>query len=254
MKCQFILGHAAMQSCRLVLLLIILSVEGSYVQKNARTRIAELENLVTTLIKQGERQQKRIEVREAIVFASENASASYNRRAAAIGDKDQVKFNQSNENLLYEDVRLFEDYLRDKTGDGDRSKRQTTPSVAFTAVKIANQHNIGTNQNIMFEQVLLNIGGGYHVHQGVFAAPVSGIYVMAATIQHSLGQVIYIAIKHNGNILAMIHGMENEYAQGTHSLALHLIAGDEVWLSNQGGQGVSIFGAGYSSFSGFLLY
>ena len=65
------------------------------------------------------------------------------------------------------------------------SKRQTASvSVAFTAIKVDAQRSIGLNQNIMFEKVLINIGGGYHVHHGVFQVPISGLYVISATLQN----------------------------------------------------------------------
>ncbi|KAH3870847.1 hypothetical protein DPMN_034038 [Dreissena polymorpha] len=54
MPFQSLIGIQAMQMCRLgiVLFVIIFSVEGSALQKDAETRIAELENLVTELIQQ----------------------------------------------------------------------------------------------------------------------------------------------------------------------------------------------------------
>jgi len=51
--------------------------------------------------------------------------------------------------------------------------------VAFTAIKV----HIGLNQKILFDRVDLNEGNGFHVNQGVFIAPASGIYIFLFTIQ-----------------------------------------------------------------------
>ncbi|XP_052247824.1 uncharacterized protein LOC127855944 [Dreissena polymorpha] len=55
-------------------------------------------------------------------------------------------------------------------------------TVAFSAIKVANQEHVGFHQNIIFEQILTNEGGGYHQIHGVFIAPQSGVYVFSSAI------------------------------------------------------------------------
>jgi len=38
--------------------------------------------------------------------------------------------------------------------------------VAFQAMTTADQAGVGTNQNIVFEKVIINIGNGYYPHLG----------------------------------------------------------------------------------------
>ncbi|XP_052770379.1 uncharacterized protein LOC128210218 [Mya arenaria] len=56
--------------------------------------------------------------------------------------------------------------------------------VAFSAVKVAIQSSIGLNQNIIFENVILNQGNGFHSQHGVFIAPQTGIYMIVASLLH----------------------------------------------------------------------
>ncbi|KAH3721492.1 hypothetical protein DPMN_064420 [Dreissena polymorpha] len=71
-------------------------------------------------------------------------------------------------------------------------------------MKAAGQEHIGLNQNIVFEKVLTNEGGGYHPNHGVFTAPQSGVYVFSSSIMATPGGEIHTAIVHNENAVARI--------------------------------------------------
>ncbi|XP_052770530.1 multimerin-2-like [Mya arenaria] len=129
--------------------------------------------------------------------------------------------------------------------------------VAFTAIKIANQINIGVNQNIEFEQVVLNEGGGYHSSNGLFIAPAAGIYMFAVTLlREPSDSYLHGQIVHAGNVVAKIHGTPDSstWDQGSQTVFIKLNVGEEVWIRNGDYAREHIHGDLFSSFSGYLLY
>jgi len=78
--------------------------------------------------------------------------------------------------------------------------------IAFQAAKKATQTGTGTNQNILFEDVSINLGNGYHPQHGIFIVPRSGIYVISTTLLHENQPSVWFigAIVHQGTILAKV--------------------------------------------------
>ena len=128
--------------------------------------------------------------------------------------------------------------------------------VAFTAIKVGNQDNIGINQNILFDHVELNEGNGFHVNQGVFIAPTTGIYVFSFTImRHPMNSYMHADLMLNGRIIAKAHGAPGStWDQGSHTVFLNVHAGDDVWVQNADFEHEYVHGDMFSSFSGYLLY
>ncbi|KAH3722226.1 hypothetical protein DPMN_065182 [Dreissena polymorpha] len=77
-------------------------------------------------------------------------------------------------------------------------------TVAFSAIKVANQEHVGFHQNIIFEQILTNEGGGYHQIHGVFIAPQSGVYVFSSAIMCAPNGEVFSEMVHNGNLVTRI--------------------------------------------------
>ncbi|WAR19158.1 C1QT3-like protein [Mya arenaria] len=126
--------------------------------------------------------------------------------------------------------------------------------VAFTAVKMASQANIGVNQNILFDNVILNEGNGYHSQHGIFIAPINGLYLITATLLHSpINQYFHAAIMHQGNEIARLHGTINIYDASTQTVILRVTAGEEIWVRSVDYVNENVVGGRYSSFSGYLL-
>ena len=62
---------------------------------------------------------------------------------------------------------------------GRKRQVQNTTKVAFYACLYNGTNHLGNNQDIAFENALLNIGNSYNVHHGTFVAPVHGVYVFS---------------------------------------------------------------------------
>lgn len=141
--------------------------------------------------------------------------------------------------------------------DIGRTRRvQPETMVAFQAMKLNTQTGIGTNQNILFEKVSLNLGNGYHPQHGIFIVPRSGIYVISAATLHDPQQGIYFngAIEHQGNAIAYLFGDANEWEQSSQTVLIQANAGDEIWVRNTGPTNENIHGGAFSTFSGYLLW
>ena len=135
--------------------------------------------------------------------------------------------------------------------------RRTIPEmpVAFTAVKVTDQTNVGINQNILFEQVVLNEGNAFHPHTGVFIAPRSGIYCFHASVMaRPQTNPFHAAISHNGVDVVLMHGEGTAYDHSTAIVVIRVQAGEDVWVRNTGYVTGNIVGYLYGSFSGYLLW
>ncbi|KAH3784878.1 hypothetical protein DPMN_162950 [Dreissena polymorpha] len=122
-------------------------------------------------------------------------------------------------------------------------------------MKNAPQEHVGLNQNIIFDKVITNEGGGYDALHGVFIAPQSGYYVFSSTALTTVNGEIHTAMVHNANIIAYIygHGDNGRHDQGSQTVVTWLNVGDEVDVQNKDYTDTSIFGSLYSSFSGYLF-
>jgi len=129
-----------------------------------------------------------------------------------------------------------------------------TGMVGFQAIKIATQTNIGSNQNILFEHVSLNLGNAFHPQHGVFIVK-SGIYVISTTILHDYqtGSDFHGAIVHQGTIVAKLVSPRSEWDQSTKTVLIQAQAGDEIWVQSIYAD-KNVVGGYYSTLSGFLLW
>lgn len=129
--------------------------------------------------------------------------------------------------------------------------------VAFSAT-----HPLGftsrSGQTIVFPHILSNVGGGYNNQDGVFTAPVDGVYVFFCKITQSRNDNdFYYQFILNGSVktITLIYGRSDDpYRTSSSLIALQLSRGDRVWIKMQvGGSHSGQTDGGDQSFSGFLL-
>ncbi|KAH3739959.1 hypothetical protein DPMN_046651 [Dreissena polymorpha] len=127
--------------------------------------------------------------------------------------------------------------------------------IAFTVVKTKTQSSVEINQNIQFDKVILNDGGGFHVYHGIFSAPVSGYYIFSTSIMHpDTAQSLHAGIMHNGNVIAIAGSTKNIWNQAAQTVVLKVSAADEIWIKNLNYEHVSVYVGSFSTFTGVLLY
>lgn len=123
--------------------------------------------------------------------------------------------------------------------------------VAFFATLNNHSTNTNPNQDIIFENVVTNIGGAYHEAHGLFVAPRPGVYVFSTSIL-TTGQHAHVKIVKNGQMLARLD--PDDWEQTSQMVVVQLKTGDDIAIKNDDIAGINFYGDQYSSFSGFLLY
>ena len=116
------------------------------------------------------------------------------------------------------------------------SRRFLTEQVAFTAIKVAGQANLGINQNIVFENVILNEGEAYHAKHDICIALATGMYIFTTTLLRSPQSTYFHGQQvHNGAVVTKLHGSNLDvWNQGSQSVFLKVNAGEEVRVRNAG--------------------
>ena len=105
------------------------------------------------------------------------------------------------------------------------------------------------NQDIVFNDVLLNVGSAYHSGHGIFVAPVPGVYFFTMSLL-ALGTTPHHAkLVNDGRKLARA-----DFNDADHFDDSSLKKGNFVAVQNANYSGMLYAGSNYSTFSGVLLY
>lgn len=126
--------------------------------------------------------------------------------------------------------------------------------VAFFATA-PGQSNLSDGEIIQFDTVLTNAGQGFNKYTGVFTAPVDGTYSFQTTILTDKDSEVWAYIGVNGIFKAYLNarGTDTRHGSGSQSLVITLLKGDQVTIRNSGNGGM-IYGFGYTTFCGYLLF
>lgn len=110
---------------------------------------------------------------------------------------------------------------------------------------------------VVFDQVLVNVGGGYSSSTGIFRAPMSGTYLFSLTIlSKTKAKYAHIQLMKNDVELGRIFAgseIATWVQTGAVTIATHLTEGDEVYTREFPDHTGHLHGNNYCSFSGVLL-
>ena len=128
--------------------------------------------------------------------------------------------------------------------------------IGFTA-GVTSESTSWNSGTLVFPTVITNVGNGYNPSDGVFTAPMAGVYVFFVNVQGYSSQSIYVSIVLNGatkvRTAAYAAGGDIEEA-GPNLVVLSLQTGDRVWIKHYSGQGYTTNSDGpLTTFSGFLI-
>ncbi|KAF6780337.1 hypothetical protein AHF37_00190 [Paragonimus kellicotti] len=106
---------------------------------------------------------------------------------------------------------------------------------------------------LIFDTVLLNLGGGYNATNGQFTAPVSGVYVFVLVVSAQSYEKAGAQLLHNGKIALLSWCESTLWATVTNQAILQLEKGDKVWLQCRD-EAYRLHGYMYSNLSGYLIF
>jgi hypothetical protein len=123
--------------------------------------------------------------------------------------------------------------------------------------------NLGADQAIVYNKVLLNKGAAYNVYNGVFTAPKSGVYIFSwSSAARKIGAIfdIWVSLVVNASTqtTAVAESRDAVYDhQGSSTVIIHVNKGDIVWTKRLSGGGAEIHSEPerrVSSFTGALIF
>ena len=113
--------------------------------------------------------------------------------------------------------------------------------------------SVSAKSTVIFDSVVTNVGNGYNVDDGNFVAQSDGIYQFSVSMMTGADGEIWSYFSLNGKRVAYIyaHASDGRHDQGANTVILQLHKGDRVCVVST--HTSTVYGAGYSSFSGTQL-
>lgn len=99
--------------------------------------------------------------------------------------------------------------------------------IAFTAI-LTHVVTISSYQAIAFDTVLTNIGNAYDTRNGQFIVPITGVYILSATIYSEFTRDVHVQMVRDGQMLAALFCVEHDMTSRT--IIVSLNKGDKVWM------------------------
>ncbi|XP_061592470.1 complement C1q-like protein 4 [Cololabis saira] len=133
--------------------------------------------------------------------------------------------------------------------------------VAFSASLVTSGVlNIGpfnANTNLIFRNVVTNVGNAYNPHTGIFTAPVRGAYHFEFYIHgygHRSHPVAAMLVKNRVHVVVAYERQTSGFANLANGVTLLLEVGDVVFLRQRENTRIYDDPEGYTTFSGNLLF
>ena len=128
--------------------------------------------------------------------------------------------------------------------------------IGFTA-GVKSVSTTWSSGTLVFPVVITNVGNSYNPNDGVFTAPMAGVYVFFVNVQSYGSKSIFVDIVLNGatKVRTLVSQSSQEYSDAGPNLAvLSLQIGDRVWVKHNSGVGYWTNSDGpITTFSGFLI-
>ena len=125
---------------------------------------------------------------------------------------------------------------------------------AFFASLVKTHYTLaGTNDVVKFEDVRVNRGQGYNPSTGVFTAPRKGLYHISCLILGDSGHVVHYQLNKNDTRYTAGYSTKGVHASSTISSIVEMKKGDRVFIKHTTSASEQIYGAHYSTFSGYFL-
>lgn len=138
-------------------------------------------------------------------------------------------------------------------------KCPSTGLIAFAATITQDIDNLGTNQTIVFDNVITNVGGAYDSRHGTFRAPVAGVYQFSfSVLQGSATMWLGVELVADGKVIGRVKTGDNGYYNmGSNVINTWLAADTDVWvrhMSDSDNKHVVADSGYYTLFSGHIIH
>ncbi|CAC5424163.1 unnamed protein product [Mytilus coruscus] len=112
----------------------------------------------------------------------------------------------------------------------------------------------GIDGVVKFDNVIVNIGGGYDKSIGVFTAGRTGLYQISCTIIGDNGHAVHFLLAKNDAEYIKGHSARGPHTSGTINAVIAMHKGDRVYIKHRATHhSENITGLNHSSFSGYFL-
>lgn len=123
-------------------------------------------------------------------------------------------------------------------------------------------NQMGLHHTLIYDTVITNVGSSYNHHDGVFTAPISGVYVFTWKTYSGFNSDIYTVLMVNSDPKSGTRSDSHTVSEDHSSsgcLVVEISQGDIVFIkthptSSSAGSIISYLGLYESSFSGWLLH
>ncbi|KAL3832060.1 hypothetical protein ACJMK2_023739 [Sinanodonta woodiana] len=135
---------------------------------------------------------------------------------------------QSHGNVLESSMTNKTDKRTGKTKT-DMVRRIVPTQIAFLARLTNTEFPFAHGQPVIFDNLYANLGNAYNPHNGMFRAPVAGLYIVLFTVASEVDRTPDIEIVVDGSVLCRAVVSSNIYSGSSCNAIVHLNAGDNVW-------------------------
>ena len=142
---------------------------------------------------------------------------------------------------------------------GAQTRAAAERGIAFSAYASHFQPHLTAGHVLKCDQTIINDGGGFHGHTGIFTVPESGVYLLSFTFATDAnGKWLWIKLVVDDRLIVRA-ATDAQYSthveMGGNTAILSLVQGESVWLEVEKSNDVQIWPVSYTStFSGVLLY
>jgi hypothetical protein len=131
------------------------------------------------------------------------------------------------------------------------------PKEAFFYARLSSTTTLNTFSIIKFDKIMINNGNHYHPTDGVFVAPISGVYMFAWNTLTLDSHFLFTELRVEKEVKGTVSsgGASSQYKPGSTSLLCHVRKGDHVWVQTSYGSTKNYIHNwnASTSFMGFLL-
>jgi hypothetical protein len=131
------------------------------------------------------------------------------------------------------------------------------PKEAFFYARLSATKTLNTYSVIKFDKIVINNGNHYHPTDGVFVAPISGVYMFAWNTLTYSGDSLHTKLRVESEVKGTVgsSAASGQYMPGSASLLCHVKKGEHVWVQTSDGTTTNYLHDwnDSTSFMGFLL-